>query len=199
METSLSKSTRDHILDATDRLMARYGFRKTTVEDVAREAAVARRTIYLYFRSKKDLGLASIARVVDRVLCRLEKIAARRDPAADRLREMLYQRIMTRVLLVQDIHHNLDELFEAVRPAYMSRRKEFFQKELALISRVVWEGKQSGEFHVADVDATAEALLHATNAFLPYSLSARDLGKPQEVEAKLNTMLDTLMLGMCRR
>ncbi len=57
-------STRDAVLDALDTLMARQGFRKTTVDEVAKEARVGRRTVYLHFASKEDLGLSSIDRVV---------------------------------------------------------------------------------------------------------------------------------------
>ena len=84
MAISLEKTTRDLILDAMDGLMARYGFRKTTVDDVAREARVSRRTIYLYFSSKEELGLASIERVVLHAQARMEQELAAPDAAEGR-------------------------------------------------------------------------------------------------------------------
>jgi AcrR family transcriptional regulator len=193
------RSTRDMILDATDRLMARYGFRKTTVEDVAREASVARRTIYTYFASKEELGLASIARVVESAITQLEAIATSSEDAPAKLRAMLVGRVMDRVLAVQDYHHSLDELFQLVRPTYMARRKAFFRRERELIEGVLNEGIGVNAFQVVDPHQTAQSLLLATNAFLPYSLSVRELGRPEEIEARLEGLVDILIRGISSR
>src|SRR6185295_3136508 len=61
--TALIKPTREAILDATDRLLGRLGYQKTTIDDLAREADVGRRTIYLNFQSKEEIFLSSIDRV----------------------------------------------------------------------------------------------------------------------------------------
>src|SRR5690606_6409338 len=47
--TGKKGETREAILDATDRLLATRGFRKLTMDDIAAEAGVSRRTIYMYF------------------------------------------------------------------------------------------------------------------------------------------------------
>jgi AcrR family transcriptional regulator len=193
------RSTRDLILDATDRLMARYGFRKTTVEDVAREAAVARRTIYTYFASKEELGLASIARVVEGAIDQIEQISTSSESPAIKLRTMLVHRVMDRVFAVQDYHHSLDELFQVVRPTYMARRKAFFRRERELIENVLNEGIACKAFETKDAHQTAQSLLLATNAFLPYSLSVRELGRPEEIEARLEGLVDILIRGVSSR
>src|SRR5579871_2177964 len=160
------RNTRDLILDAMDGLMARYGFRKTTVDDVAREARVSSRTIYTYFSSKEELGLASIERVVQGAQALMEQELAKPDTAEARLRRMLTARVMARVEAVQEYHVSLDELFEAVRPEYMSRRAYFFERERALIMSALEMGVEEGAFEVRNVQSIASSLLLATNAFL---------------------------------
>src|SRR5579872_1620042 len=139
-------STRDAILDAMDAMMGRYGFRKTTVDDVAREARVSRRTIYTYFASKEELGLASIERVVTAAHLEMERVLAGHGPANERLRRMLITRVMIRVEAVQEYHVSLDELFEAVRPEYMARRSQFFDQERNMIVTVLEQGVEEGCF-----------------------------------------------------
>ena len=75
----------DRILDATECLLTRLGYRKMTMDDVAQEAGIGKRTIYVHFPSKEEVALASIDRVVDRLTTRLRELAARRwaaGPAA---------------------------------------------------------------------------------------------------------------------
>ncbi|HEY0867072.1 MAG TPA: TetR family transcriptional regulator [Fimbriimonas sp.] len=183
--------TRDLILDACDRIMARYGFRKMTMDDLAQEAGVSKRTIYVYFRSKEEVGLSSIGRVVQRAAEEMARIGEENADPLDRLRRMLEARVMARVDAVQDYHHSLDELFEVVRPAYMARRKETFKAESALVARILAEAGCPPE--------SADALLLATNAFLPYSLSVRELGRPEEIRRRLLAMIDLLIYGVHQR
>ncbi len=175
--------------------MARYGFRKMTMDDLAKEACVGKRTIYLYFRSKEDVGLSSIGRVVEQVHRELEQIANGSESAAHRLRKMLFRRVMGRIEQVKDYAHSLDELFEVVRPAYMARRAHYFEQEKALLSQVLQEGSKSGASKEL-ADSIAESMLLATNAFLPYSLSVRELGTPEAIAQKLNAMIDLLLRGI---
>lgn len=53
--------TRERILGAACELFVAYGYRKTSVEDVAASAGVAKGTIYLYYRNKAELLLHAIA------------------------------------------------------------------------------------------------------------------------------------------
>lgn len=50
------------ILDAATTLLVRWGYRKTTIDDVAREANVGKGTIYLHWKDKNELFRAAIWR-----------------------------------------------------------------------------------------------------------------------------------------
>ena len=54
------RDLRDITLDAVDTLLARYGYQKMTMDDIAREAGISKRTIYLHFVSKEEVALSSI-------------------------------------------------------------------------------------------------------------------------------------------
>lgn len=191
-----TRSSRDLILDAADRLLGRIGFRKMSVEDVAREASVSRRTVYLHFANKEELGLSSVGRVVREVHTLLEELVQKEIPADEMLRVALTQRVMGRVMAVQDYYTGLDELFESIRPAYMARRQAFFEHEQSVIAKILEKGVKQHVFDVEDCETTALYLLLATNAFLPYSLSARELGTPESVEHRLSGMIQLLLDGV---
>ena len=69
----------EHILDTAATLLVRWGFRKTTVDDVAREAGVAKGTIYLHWKDKNELFRAALMRAQEQVNAEMrQRIAA--DP-----------------------------------------------------------------------------------------------------------------------
>jgi AcrR family transcriptional regulator len=52
----------DRILDAAAELILRWGYRKTTIDDIAKQAGVAKGTIYLHWKTREDLFLALMTR-----------------------------------------------------------------------------------------------------------------------------------------
>jgi AcrR family transcriptional regulator len=189
---------RDRILDATERLLGRFGYKKMSMEDLAREAGIGKRTIYLHFPSKEEVALCSIDRIVDRLKDQLRTIARSPNAPAERLRQMLLRRVLYRFDSVRDYYQSLDEMFESLRPAYMARRQGYFNAEAAIFAEVLNEGRTSGHFVCDDALTAAHTLLLATNALLPSSLSVRELGKRAEVQEKASRIIDLLLHGLLR-
>ena len=193
------EAMRDRILDATERLLARLGYQKTTMEDIAHEAGIGRRTIYLHFAGKEEVALGTIDRIVERLKGRLRDLAVAPGPAAERLRRMLRERVLFRFDSVRDYHHSIDDLFRSLRPAYMARRARYFDEEAAIFAAVLEEGRGAGALDVDDPLAAAHTLLLATNALLPSGLSPRELGARAEVEARAARVADLVLNGLRRR
>jgi AcrR family transcriptional regulator len=198
-EAILTKSTRESILDATDRLLGRLGYQKTTIDDLAREAGVARRTVYLHFPSKEEIFLCSIDRVVEHLLARLAELAASDATPPERLRRMLLERVLYRFDSVREYHRSLDELLAVLRPAYLRRRDRYFRAEADLLAGVLAEGVRRGDLETVEVPATARSLVTATNALIPAALSAAELGSRDSVEQEAARVADLLLRGLLPR
>ncbi len=77
---------RQHVLDAALLIFARYGYRKASVEDVARAADISRPGLYLYFPSKQDLFRAAVTYALDGDVAAAARILTDTDrPLRDRL------------------------------------------------------------------------------------------------------------------
>ncbi len=63
-----SKQRPLHILKTASRLIAHYGYDKTTMEDIAREAGVSKGALYLVWSSKDELFDALLAYEMNRLL-----------------------------------------------------------------------------------------------------------------------------------
>lgn len=61
-EQSKRQERADRILDAAAELTLRWGYNKTTIDDIARYAGVAKGTIYLHWKTREDLFAALIKR-----------------------------------------------------------------------------------------------------------------------------------------
>jgi AcrR family transcriptional regulator len=61
-ERSKRQERADRILDAAAELILRWGYKKTTIDDIAKQAGVAKGTIYLHWKMREDLFLALMTR-----------------------------------------------------------------------------------------------------------------------------------------
>ena len=52
----------DRILDAAAELILRWGYKKTTIDDIAKQSHVAKGTIYLHWKTREDLFMALLIR-----------------------------------------------------------------------------------------------------------------------------------------
>src|SRR5215216_2368683 len=190
---------KDAILDATDRLLARFGYRKMTVEDIAAEAGIGKGTIYLHFNSKEEVVLSHIDRIVERLQERLKEITRSDATAADRLRLMLLTRVLFRFDSIQHYTQSLNDLLAVLRAGLLARRARYFEAEAQIFAQVLTAGRESGEFSFDDEHATAHALLQATNGLLPYSLSTTELGAREDVEQRAADVANLMLRGVLSR
>ena len=192
-------SREEVILEAADRLLARYGYRKMTIDDLAREAGIGKGTVYLHFRSKEDVVLSHMDRIVNRVMARLKEIAASDAPPAAKLREMLVARVMVRFDGVQHYTESISEVLRDLRAPLLQRREGYFEEEAKVLSGVLREGQRGGAFRRHEALATARTLILASNSLLPFSLSTQELGKRREVEQAASRIADLVLEGLLAR
>ena len=186
-------------MDATERLLSRFGYRKMTVEDIAREVGVGKGTIYLHFSSKEEIVLSHVDRIVERVKERLWEIARADDAAATRIQLMLLARVLIRFDSIQLYTQSLDDLLAALRPGLLARRAVYFDEEAQIFAQVLNEGRTHGELQFDDALTAAYAMLHATNSLLPYSLSTTELGEREEVKERTTAIAKLLLQGLLAR
>jgi len=187
---------RDLILDAVDVLLAKYGYKKMTMDDVARQVGIGKGTIYLHFPGKEELILSHIDRIADRIIAKLREIAGSSDSPDRRIRKMLVHRVLFRFDSVAYYSQNLSDLLSAVRTSLLARREAHFEKVAAVFEDVLREGARLGSLECADPRTTSFVIIRSTNSLLPFSLSARELGRREDVEDQVGRIADLLIKGL---
>ena len=81
----------------------------------------------------------------------------------------------------------------------LQRREGHFSREARLLQELLVEGQRRGELSFQGARATADALVTATNALLPYSLSLSELGQRRILETRAARVIDLLVAGLRAR
>jgi AcrR family transcriptional regulator len=86
IELPLGDSRRESLLSAAVEVFARYGFRKTSMEEVARAAGVSRQGLYLMFEDKEELFRKALTHKLTRQLsAAIHALSDARAPLETRL------------------------------------------------------------------------------------------------------------------
>jgi len=72
-QTAKKEEKKNAILNAALKIFSRKGYVSAALDDVAKEAGVAKGTLYLYFKDKEDLFASTIMFVIDRLAERIRE------------------------------------------------------------------------------------------------------------------------------
>jgi AcrR family transcriptional regulator len=194
-----TKEVREAILDATDDFLASHGYKKMTIDNLAQKVGIGKGSVYLHFSSKEEIALSHIDRIIERLTRELKIIAEKKISPEEKLRRMLLIRVLHRFDSVQNYTQNLNDLLAAVRPKLLARRKIYFQMEAEIFAKVIAEGQKSEIFVGGNTTETAEIFLLATNSLLPFNLTARELGKRDDIEERTRRLANLLLKGLIKR
>lgn len=190
------RTTRERILDAAETLLGRFGYRKMTVDDLAAEAGIGKGTVYLSFKSKEEAVLGTVDRIVDAVCDEMERIRASNAPAPEKLRAMLLARVLIRFDRVSGYRESLNDLLAVVRASLLERRERHFAREIDILAAAIRDGQHAGAFAAGNAARLARALLLATNNFLPYALSPRELGDRRSLQRDAKDVAELLVTAL---
>ncbi|MEV0027989.1 TetR/AcrR family transcriptional regulator [Nocardia sp. NPDC050793] len=95
----------DEVLDATYECLARYGVRRTTVDDIGATMGVSRSAVYQYVRGKDDAVRRLAERLHDQALAGARAAASADAAAAERIRDVLAAKLELVLRLRGDSPH----------------------------------------------------------------------------------------------
>ena len=157
---------RDRIIAAARARFRSYGFKKTTMQEIADDANVAVGTLYLHFKNKDELLLAGIDDYVDRHRCEADAALNARGKIASRLRRYLLARYEQADELCRGSTHAAQLSAEVLRV-----RPERYQDEIRMmyetLVRLLQAGVDAEELRIANPRRDAGVFLSAVASTLP--------------------------------
>ncbi len=137
-------ATKQEIADTFERHVVRFGYAKASVEDVAAELGISKRTIYQHFDSKRDLYSFIIGRVAEKERVRLHEMIADGPTPRAKMEQFLG-------VVVGGMRQHIQETSKADWMQEFELAYEAMASAYGAIGvELVEEGNAAGEFDFAD-------------------------------------------------
>jgi AcrR family transcriptional regulator len=186
---------RDSIVHVAGKIFTRYGFRKTTMEEIAHASRKGKSSIYYYFPSKEDIFRA----VVEKEALELKKDLRRAIQQLDDPIEQLKTYILFRMHKLK----TLTNFYTALKSDHLAHmefieeiRRDFDRDEIKLVKEILHSGTQRGKFVIDDPDLGAVALVTAMKGLEVPLFIKKEYGN---IEARLDSFINFLFYGLVRR
>ena len=186
---------RDIILKVAQNLFARYGLKKTTVDEIARDARVSKGTIYHYFKSKEDIFSAVVERESKILKDKIKEAIEKEDPPQKKLRAFVLTKIHYMRELV-NLYNVTKDIVTEVLPQLETARKSYFDDEMKIVKEILTEGVEKRIFTIKKIDLTALAMISALKGLeYPWVMH----GKSIDIEESIDALLEILFKGIQKK
>jgi AcrR family transcriptional regulator len=186
---------RESIVLASSEIFSRYGYKKTTMDEIARALNKGKSSIYYYFKSKEEIFEAVIDHEAQVLKDELSAVIKRSDDPARILRAYVKVRMSSfeklsnyyNAIFNRDLDH-----FDFID----KQREKYDRMEIAFIRYILWRGVRSGHFNLKNTGLAALAVQTALKGLeLPLFWQKRSYG----LEDRLDAIIDILFYGIVRK
>src|ERR1700735_2081019 len=188
----IETETRERILVVAERLFREIGYQKTTVADIAKVLRMSPANVYRFFDSKKAIHEGVARTLMGGVEDAAHAIAAKRGPAAERLRELMttiHRMNSERYVGDSKLHEMVAIAMEESWQVCVAHMQDITQT----IGSVIAEGVASGEFSALDVPTAPMCTCTAMIRFFHPQMIAQCADKPGP---SLDQMIDFVLAGL---
>ncbi len=183
----------ERIMEAAVSCFSRYGYKKTTLEDVAGELGILASSMYAYAQSKRDLYEQAVRYVLLRWQNRVKDAVASVGSPQEKLLTLMRTALTYLgsdadfcALLKND--PSIFPMFPTVDPY-----EEINLESVAMIERILLSGVENGTFRTMDAHAAAEVIFSMYKSFI---IHAYVQGESEYLEQYMETAIDLIVNGI---
>lgn len=185
---------REKIMEAAKALILYYGYKKTTMLDIADKADISVGSLYNFFENKEDIAIECGKKFKVHLIEQLREVRDCELACEEKLREMMFRSGLGCHEHFQDTPHGM-EIVMALEHRREELNEMFDAQELSLVAEVIEEGVAKGEFSVKDALATARTFISAFASFRPPSCMRFSA---EETKQEIIKMVDMLLPALRR-
>jgi len=186
---------RAKIIEIARDIFTHFGFKKTTMEEIANASRKGKSSIYYYFESKEEVFKAVVEKEAEELKAELLQTVLNIDDPIDRLKEYISFRMKK---LKQ-----LSNFYAALKSDYLSHlefiekiRKTYDADEVRVVKQILEDGVRREKFLVEDPGLSAIAIVTAMKGLeVPLLISNNNVN----VDERINHLIDFLFYGIVKR
>lgn len=184
---------REQLVHAARLVFARYGYKKTALDDIAREARKGKSTIYYYFKSKDEIFKAVIDAEAEIRKQTIEKEISQITDPRQKLKTYIYVRMLTLKMVVNYYEAIKNDLLDNLY-FVNSLRVDHFEEEILQVKTMLLEGVEIGDFTIPNPELTAKTIVTLLQGF-EVPLIVNNLSD-EELQKSVDEMLNILFSGI---
>lgn len=191
-------SVRNSILEVARELFAKFGYKKTTMEDIAQALGKGKSSLYYYFKNKEDIFQAVIDWEEEILFSKLRVVVAAKISAEEKMRKYVEVRMET-LRELENYHKALkdDALAGFDFLNHIKGRSE--KEEVVMIKQVLEEGLSSGTFQLKNSQMAAIAITTALKGLEIPLFRLPDSKSFEDFKTQLQNVLNILFFGLMKR
>jgi AcrR family transcriptional regulator len=186
---------RKKVIVTAGQIFSHYGFRKTTMDEIAKALNMGKSSIYYYFQSKEEIFEAVVLNEANILRNELTTAIKSVDSPVEKMRNYVFVRMKAFEKLSNYYNaifdKNLDH-FEFVETI----RAKYDREELAILRLILYDGARKKVFNVINSEYTALAV-QTTMKGLEVPLFWKK--KEDNIELRLRAVLDVLFNGILNK
>lgn len=190
----MSANSKQQIIEAAGIVFERYGFKKTTMDDIAYAAGKGKSSLYYYFKNKEEVFEAVVAHEAKQLVAEINKAINASHSAVDKLRSYVNIR-MKRFVQRGNLATALNDNFLATFAFIEKIRNNYRDFEVEMIAGIISHGIENNEFKPIDANFTGEAILTCMIGFEVPLLTKTHT--TEESVKKINNVIDMFFYGIC--
>ena len=191
---NMRANSKHQIIEAAGVIFERYGFKKTTMDDIAYAAGKGKSSLYYYFKNKEQVFEAVVAHEAEHLVNEINTSISSSKTAIEKLRSYVTIR-MKRFVQRGNLATALNDNFLATFSFIEKIRNNYRDFEIEMISEIIKEGIDNKEFKPVDSNFVAEAILTCMIGFeVPLLTQSNEI---EESVEKINSVIDMFFYGIC--
>lgn len=194
----LNDTVRTAILDSARDLFGRYGYKKTTMEDIAQVLGKGKSSLYYYFKNKEEIFMAVISWEGDILFSKLRNIVNSTDTPEVKMRNYVTVR-MENIRILQNYHVALRSDVGGGFDFLEQIKTQFDNEEIELIKTMMIEGLNKNQFQLKDPEMAAVAIAIALKGLETPLFRSMNLNNFDEFRVQIDNILNILFYGMIKR
>ena len=158
-----SGDKRRQILEAASDCLARFGYDKATMEDIAGRIGLNKTSLYYYYPNKEAIFIDVIVQEAKTFLAALQAKAIKAQGCRNQILTYLAERLRYYQHVV-NLHNLSRETLQRMQPAFQAVYQDVLDREIAFIGQLLKDGMQGGELRPGPADKLARIILTVTDA-----------------------------------